>query len=295
LRLLEGYNMTHKFLAAVILLLALAPSCLGLGVEGVIFEADAYPGQHVEHQITVSLRENEAPMDLQVDIRDWDQTPDGSNQEIEEGTKSSYSAKGFLRVSPARFHLEPGESQKVLVEVDIPKDVGSGGRYALISVHSLISEESKEGSEGGVGVAVAIDALVRLTISGTELSRTGEIADLSIEEPVSKEHQNISLTFRNTGNYHYKACAKAALKDEDGNLLASSSSPLSSNIIPSAARIFFLSLTPGEELKPGTYCISATVEEEDTGILASKEMEIEMKDSEKDSVSFGGRSPLKPT
>ncbi len=259
-------------------LLLFVPISFGLGVEGVIFEAEAAPGQHVDHEITVSLRDNEAPMDLQVDIQDWGQTLEGSNQELEEGAVAIYSAKGFLKASPSSFHLEPGESQKVLVEGDIPEDVGPGGRYALISVHSLPTVGEDEGSEGSVGVAVAINALVRLTISGTEISRIGEITDIRAEDP-SEECQNISLIFKNTGNYHYKACAKASLKDKKGNLLTNSSSPVSSNIIPSAARIFSLSLTPEKDILPGTYSISAIVEEEDGTVLATKETEIEIKGS----------------
>lgn len=267
------------FIVLSFYILSIVPVSSAMGVEGVIFEAEAAPGQHVDHEMTVSLRDNEAPMDLQVDIQDWGQTLDGSNQEMEDGAKPSCSARGFLKASPASFHLEPGESQKVLVEGDIPDDAGSGGRYALISVHSLPTvEEGDEGSEGNVGVAVAINALVRLTISGTELLRKGEITDMRIEDP-SCEHQNISLVFNNTGNYHYKACARAALKDEEGNLLANSSSPLSSNIIPFASRIFSLSLTPEKELLPGTYCISATIEEEGGSLLAAKETEIEIKGS----------------
>jgi hypothetical protein len=278
---MKGVNMKSEFLFAelALFLLLLVPASSGLGVEGVIFEAEAAPGQHVNHDMTVSLRENEAPMDLQVDIQDWSQTLEGGNQELEEGETSSCSAKGFLKASPASFHLEPGGSQKVLVEGDIPQDVGPGGRYALISIHSLPTVEEDDSSEGNVGVAVAINSLVRLTISGTELLREGEITDLRIEDPSSCGHQNISLIFKNTGNYHYKACAKAALKDEEGNLLANSSSPLSSNMIPSASRIFFVSLSLEKELLPGTYYISAIVEQEDGSVLAAKEMETKIKDS----------------
>jgi hypothetical protein len=110
--------------------------------------------------------------------------------------------------------------------------VGSGGRYALISVHSPASGDEALGSEGMVGVAVAINSLVRLTISGTELQRTGEIADLSTAGPSNAQNQNISLIFKNTGNYHYKAQAEAALKDKAKAIcFASSQTPLSSNII----------------------------------------------------------------
>jgi hypothetical protein len=94
---MKGVDMKYGFLFAelALFLLLLVPLSSGLGVEGVIFEAEAAPGQHVDHEMTVSLRENEAPMDLQVDIQDWGQTLDGSNQELEEGEKSSFSAKGF--------------------------------------------------------------------------------------------------------------------------------------------------------------------------------------------------------
>lgn len=268
--------MTHNSMIAVILLLSLAPTSFGLGLEGVIFEAEAAPGQHVSHEITVSLRENEGPMDLQVEILDWGQSLDGSNQELEVGAVACCSAKDFLRASPDRIHLESGESQKILVEGDVPKDVGSGGRYALISVHSPASGDEALGSEGMVGVAVAINSLVRLTISGTELQRTGEIADLSTAGPSNAQNQNITLIFKNTGNYHYRARAEAVLKDGEGNILASSQTPLSSNIIPCASRIFEVPLMPEKDLLPGTYRIIAAVKQEDGGVLATKEMEIDI-------------------
>lgn len=213
-------------------------------------------------------------MDLQVEIQDWGQSLDGSNQELEEGAVACCSAKDFLRASPDRIHLESGGSQKILVEGDVPKDVGSGGRYALISVHSLASGDEALGSEGMVGVAVAINSLVRLTIVGTELQRMGEIADLGTDGHSNARYQNISLIFKNTGNYHYKAQAEATLKDSEGNILASSQTPLSSNIIPCASRIFEVLLVPEKDLLPGTYRIIAAVKQEDGGVLATKEMEI---------------------
>jgi hypothetical protein len=266
--------MTHKFLMTTILLLALAPISSGLGVEGVIFDVEAAPGQHVSHEITASLRENEAPMDLQVEIQDWGQSLDGSNHELEMGIVACYSAKNFLRAFPDSIHLEPGASQKILVEGDVPMGVGSGGRYALISVHSLASGDEALGSEGMVGVAVAINALFRLTISGTELQRKGEIVDLSTEGTSNVRNQNISLIFKNTGNYHYKAQAEATLKDSEGNILVNSSSPLSSNIIPCASRIFRVPIVAQNDLLPGTYRIIAAVKQENGSVLATKETEI---------------------
>lgn len=270
----EEYTMMHKILTAIILLLILAQASSGLGVEGVIFEAEAAPGQHISHEITVSLRENEDPMDLQVEILDWGQSPYGSNQELEADAIACYSAKDFMRASPNSIHLGPGDSQKILVEGDVPEDVEPGGRYALVSIHSMPPDAGDEGTEGMVGVAVAINALVRLTISETELQRTGEIEDLIFEGSSDAPGQDASLIFKNTGNYHYKAQAEAVLKDREGNALASSQAPLSSNIIPCASRIFKIPLQLEEDLSPGAYRLIAVVKGEDGSVLATREKEI---------------------
>lgn len=261
-------------LASLVFLITLVPQASALGVEGVIFEAEASPGQHVSHEMTVSLKEDEAPLDLQVEVQDWGQALDGINQKLEEGTPAAYSAKGFLNVSPSSFHLLPGGAQKVMVEGDIPSDVGSGGRYALIGIYSLIPEADEESSEGNVGLAVAINALVRLTISGTELIKRGEITDLKIDKPVSGRERNLSLIFKNTGNYHFKAVAKASLKDNEGDVLAEATTPPSSNIIPDASRLFEISLKPERDFEPKNCRINAIVETEEGALLAAKEVNL---------------------
>lgn len=262
-------------LTSLVFLITLVPQASALGVEGVIFEAEASPGQHIIHEMTVSLKEDEAPLDLQVEVQDWGQALDGINQKLEEGTKAAYSAKGFLNVSPSSFHLLPGGSQKVMVGGDIPPDIGSGGRYALIGIiYSLIPEADEESSEGNVGLAVAINALVRLTISGTELIKRGDITDLRIDEPISGRERNLSLIFKNTGNYHFKAAAKASLKDSEGAVLAEASSPLSSSIIPDASRLFEISLKPKKDIEPKNCRINATVVTEDGTLLAAKEVNL---------------------
>jgi len=157
------------------------------------------------------------------------------------------------------------------VRGDVPLDVGAGGRYALIGIYS-IPEKAGEETENSVGVSVAVNALVRLTISGTELSKQGDITSMRMDDNC----QNLSLVFKNEGNYHFKASARAFLKDSVGNILATSSSPLSSNILPEASRLFQLTLVPDEELKRGSYFVNASVESEDGTLLASKEIEIKL-------------------
>jgi hypothetical protein len=104
----------------------------------------------------------------------------------------------------------------------------------------------------------------------------GEITDLTVEDAFSDEEKEMSLVFKNTGNYHYKALARAELEDADGNVLASASTPLSiTSIIPPNSRLFRLTLTT-DKLNPGTYSVSATVEREDGTVLDSGETEFEV-------------------
>jgi methionine-rich copper-binding protein CopC len=264
---------------SALILTAIVPLCPGLGVEGVVFEAVVAPGDRISHDMVISLREGEAPMDLAVEINDWNQSQDGTNQpEIALDTVHTYSARNFLNADPAKLHIEPGESRTVIVQGEIPQDVGAGGRYALISINSL-PERTDQELENRVGISVAVNALVRLMVSGSELIRRGEIIDACLDDDnnaISASHQNVSLVFRNTGNCHFVAQSEATLRDNDGVVLAKSSSPLSSNILPLSERLFQVSLVPEQELRAGAYSINTTVMSENGHLLASRDIEFRL-------------------
>lgn len=246
-----------------------------LAVEGVIFDAEVSPGEKIAHEMTVSLGEGESPMDLAVEIDDWVQSEDGVNLPLESrASPGPYSARGFLTVEPHRFHIEPGGIEKVTVKGNVPEDVGSGGRYALINIYSLPGKV-KEDAENSVGISVAVSALARLIIAETDQIRRGEIEEANLFN-VSRRHQNLTILFENTGNCHFKAGAEAILMGRDGKFLGRSSSPLSSNILPGARRRFLLSLLPEKELEPGRYFINATMTCENGTLLATKELEFDL-------------------
>lgn len=162
----------------------------------------------------------------------------------------------------------------MIVKGQVSKDVGSGGRYALVSICSL-PEKSKTGSENSVGISVAVSALVRLVIAGTDQTLRGEIREANLFN-VSRKHQNLSLLFENTGNCHFKARAEAILLNKEGSILGRASSPLSSNILPDAKRLFLLPLAPERALEPGCYFVKATMACENGTLLASKELEFDL-------------------
>jgi hypothetical protein len=247
-------------------------------VSGVIFNPEVNAGEHVSHEITVSQKSTENATDLTIDLYDWNQTIDGSNIVGEEGSvKTPYSAKSFLNVTPSSLHLEPGSTKKILVEGDIPADTSPGGRYAIVSIMDSPKLAGKgEGTAGLVSVVVGYKALIMIMVRG-DLLQTAEITDLSVEKPISPKQQNVTLTLKNTGNFHYKPDIELAIKDKNGNTLANDTLVTNSSIIPPFSHNFRLSLKPENGLEPGKYLISANVSLKDGTKIASKEMEIEIK------------------
>lgn len=241
------------------------PALAGLGVSGSLYMDNVNPGQAIVHEITVETDPNDSPLDILVDVVGFGQTLDGSNSELKpEDDTSPYSARSFLKVTPTSFHLDPGNSQKVTLEGTIPQNIGDGGRYALVSIRSLPI------GNGTVGISVGIDALVLLTIAETKMLKTGEIMGMELIGPISAKGQNVSLTFENTGNYHYKARAEAVLRDDKGEIIANSSTPLSfSSILPTMLRKFDISLRPKDKLSQGKYQMDALVSLEDGTVLAN--------------------------
>lgn len=261
-----------KIACALILLFLVSPlASAGLGVSGAIIERTVDPGETFTHEMSISSDSASPPMDLTVDILGMNQTIDGENIELKDDEDvAPYSARAFLKATPTSFHLEPGESQKVIVEGKIPNNSRPGGRYALIDIHSLPI------GNGTVGIIVAVEVPVRLTISGPSLENAGRIEDLRLEEPVTTKLQNISLIFRNTGNCHYKAIANAVLKDIRGSAIANASAPMSSYIIPGTSRIFQISAASKKELLSGTYLVNVTVTLDNGSILDTKEEQFEV-------------------
>lgn len=266
-------NKLSVIFGLITLFVIVSSTASALNVVGVVLDRSVNPGESISHELNVTLAENEGPMNLTVEIMDWKQQLDGVNYPVNDSEASVFSAKEFFTATPREFRLDQGASQKVLITGTIPSDVGSGGRYAIFSVKSGAMPSAQD---PGVGVAVAVNGLIRLTIAGSELDKSGEITELTVAEPVSKTETNASMIFHNTGNVHYQIGASMVLEDKDGNVLANATQPRSSNIIPEASRLIELSLKPENELEPGMYKILSNATLADGTVLATKELQFEI-------------------
>jgi P pilus assembly chaperone PapD len=254
---------------ALILSLTILPSYAGLIFSGIAFDAKVAPGQSFEHNIDVKNNDTE-PMDLTGDIFGYNQSQDGVTVGIEKDLDTSpYSAREFIKISPSNFHLEPGASQKVIVSGTMPSNVGDGGRYAVVNLRTQPMGNST------IGMALAANIAVRLTVEGSKLIETGKIKDAELSEIVQSKNRYLSVIFENTGNHHYNAKASAILKSKSGDTETIIESQLSERpIIPTSSRLFKLPLE--DNLANGIYTLDVSIIHENGTVLDSEEKTLEI-------------------
>jgi hypothetical protein len=255
--------------------LIVSPVSGKLSATGAIFESKTSPGEHFSHNLTMSLSSDaKAPENLTVGLFDWYQDYNGGNIGVKDNPDiAPYSAKNILSINPSNFSLRPGNSQKISIEGDMP--AGDGGRYAMVGVKT-VPNSTKEGGKS-ILISVGIYAPVILTINGSKMIRTGEIDNVSLLGPISSKMQNVSMMFKNTGNYHYPVNASATLLDEKGSILAAASTAARGSLIPTATRMIKFSIVPESALKPGSYTAVVNVTLKDGTLLATKKTQFEIK------------------
>ena len=154
----------------------------------------------------------------------------------------------------------------------MPPSVGAGGRYAIIQV------SSKPESQGSVGIGSAVNIPVFLTVAGSNLTHTGEITGLSTADPSASQSIITLISFRNTGNHHFKVRGEAIISDSTGKPLKTVYIGASGNsILPAMTRQLTAEFIPDLPLSPGTYYVDARVMLEDGVVLARSRGSFEIK------------------
>jgi hypothetical protein len=271
-RYLTALSVTTAVLMLLVTLLP-SPAEAGLGVAGAICEADVVPGESYIHKMTISSRETDPAMDILVDVRGLGMSPEGICQAVSASEDASpYSVRRFISLDKNSFHLEPGDSEEVMATIDIPEDVGAGGRYAVILVHTQPT------GEGQIGAISAINTLVYLTIKDSQLVREGEITELTASEAISGQPIDIATVFDNTGNHHFKVKGEVTVKDTQGKVLDTIHIPVTpSSVVPSLPRQLKATFIPQGELPLGNYTVHSKVMLGDGSVLdeASDSFEVQ--------------------
>lgn len=265
-------NRWSKFcLAAALIISILQLAEASFTVTGALCLAEVTPGQVFSHVVDAAINESSDPQDFFVEILGLGQDLNGTTIAISpDNDVGPYTARPFLHAYPESFHLEAGEHQNITIEINAPDDIGEGTRYALVRIRS------KPIGGSMVGISVAIDVPIMFYKNGSAILETGEIT--SINWSRQSDQLNLLLHFRNTGNTHYKASARADLRDAAGNLITENSTSLSaSSLLPTSALIFDFRLNPGRTLAPGNYRLNSSVLLENGTVLDVMQTSLEIK------------------
>jgi hypothetical protein len=236
----------------------------GLKVEGAIAEFEASPGEIYIHRMFVKSYQGDPPMGIVVKAYGFGQALDGAYKALsdDEIADYPYSAHEFItHIENSTFNLEPGGTEEVLVTIDVPTDLEqSGGKYALVHVQSQLDNLDQ------INFVPSIYIPVVLNFGNWDIQ--GEIIDMSMNEVQSGKPIEWLVTFRNTGNYHYKAKNLITIEDALGEIVCETVTPLTAvSIIPAYAYQFKVELDLEQGLPQGTYSVTSEIMLEDgTGL-----------------------------
>ena len=114
------------------------------------------------------------------------------------------SAEGWLRVNPTEFDIKPGESQEVTVQVTVPKDVDTGGRYSNIIISSGPEVVGQQGEDFAADTAVEPRIVVPLllTVRGQGVSLLGDVTRV-VPLIAGQDSVAFLVEVQNMGNVHF--------------------------------------------------------------------------------------------
>jgi hypothetical protein len=262
---IKTYDLAKIILPALVIVLMLsAVPVLAIGVSGAKYMENISPGGTAVHTMTVGIGADEEPTDVLVEVMGFGQSRDKGYTTLDPAIDlSPYSARSFITLDKNTIHLEPGIKQNVNANITIPKNVGAGGRYAIIYIHAL----------PGVGKSftTAIMVPILITASGTALAETGSITDLEVSDVTIGQPITVTTTLKNTGNYHYyRTVNEVLLTDASGNIIAHNSTPPSAYAIIPGNTVGFTIQPDVKNLPLGTYTVNSKVLLEDGRVLDNK-------------------------
>jgi hypothetical protein len=245
----------------------------GLRVQGAILQADVSPGQNLTHKMTVSIGTEDPATEITVRLGGYGQALSGASELLETADNTDFSARAFITLDKESFHLEPGGSEVVTATIQVPLDVGAGGRYALINI------KTGAAGGGGVGMITAVNVPIVLTVKDTTLTRQGEITGLNIEV-AGGQTLNIDTIFHNTGNYHFRIQGNITISKFQGKTLKTIPVPLtSSSIIPEMSLRLSAQYEPEAVLAKGIYIVKSQVMLDDGTVLAEERAAFQVTES----------------
>ncbi|MGH2558819.1 MAG: hypothetical protein ACRDJH_07125, partial [Thermomicrobiales bacterium] len=192
-----------------------ADAVVSLRISPVLVDLSATPGATGSQEITV-VNEGDVPVDLVVGVETY------------QSATGDWSAQDWLTVDRPQIALAPGEDAVVTVTIQVPDDVPSGGRYALVT----FTTGPQQSTEPGVAITGRLGAALMIAVEGE-----GELAsDVAIERfgPVLEPDGRIGFRaiLTNDGNLHALPVGRVEVETAGGDPLGQLDLPMSTPLLP---------------------------------------------------------------
>ena len=218
----------------------------GLSVSGGKIDATVSPGSNSSYIIAVG-NTSDQPMDIGVEVEGYGVSLSNDFVVLAPAADTSpYTARGWLTVSPAGFHLDAGQYQNVIVTANVPAGTGEGGRYAIVMIQTIPSPGQQ------IATASAVAARVLLTVTGNSVDISSQVTGIAPISPTPQSSAGIYVTVANEGNYHYNPQVDVTLMNKN-NVVATGSVNTGWPIIPGYSRQYQLNLTGQGTIPAGNY------------------------------------------
>jgi hypothetical protein len=210
--------LTFVLLGSLALGISSADAVVSLRISPVLVELTATPGAVGAQELTV-VNEGDVPVDLIVGIETY------------QSAAGEWSAEEWLTVDQPEVALEPGDDATVTVSLQVPDDVPSGGRYALVT----FTTGPQQSGEPGVAITGRLGAALLIAVEGD-----GDLAsDVAVERfgPVLESDGRIGFRalLRNDGNLHALPVGRVDVESADGDALGRLDLPMATPLLPAGA------------------------------------------------------------
>ena len=248
----------------LILILVGSAPVSALSVSGAKYMNSIPPGGTDTLKMTIGIGLNDDPTDVMVEVLGFGQTRDLVYTTLSPGIDLSlYSARKFISLDTTTLHLEPGSKEEVTATITLPKDVGAGGRYAIIYVHAIPGK--------GKSFTTAVNVPVLVTVSGSTPTEAGSISRLDVGNMTTGQPISIITSFKNTGNHHYYNIVNTVtLTNANGNIITQNSTPPSVYAIIPGNTVEFPVKPDVKDMQAGTYTVNSKIILESGRVLDEK-------------------------
>jgi hypothetical protein len=120
-------------------------------------------------------------------------------------------ASKWFTFGQIQHHLTAGTSIPVSYDVHVPAGTGPGGYYAVIFAQTLANNGNQT-----IKILKRVGVIQYLTVSGAT-KQAGSIESFKASAIQSSKSLDADVVMKNTGNIHYDAAVKVAVKDIFGN------------------------------------------------------------------------------